>query len=91
MRLFGHKKVDGAPCKHMVGLLNGTADGSLRGFRRLYALAHAARCGPCGRFLEGIEGMILKLRASKGDEPSAEALERLKARAAAATKRRDVE
>lgn len=84
MRLFSHTRTDGPPCKHMVGLLNGTADGSLRGFRRFYALAHAARCGPCRRFLDALQSMILNLRASKEDEPSADALERLKERARAA-------
>jgi hypothetical protein len=68
----------------MVGLLNGTADGSLRGFRRLYALAHAARCKPCHRFFHALESMIANLRASKADEPSQEALERLQERARAA-------
>jgi anti-sigma factor ChrR (cupin superfamily) len=71
----------------MVGMLNATADGSLHGVRRLYALAHAARCEPCRRFLAALRGMIGNLRASKDDEPSAEVLERLRERARAAAER----
>lgn len=85
MRLFRHKKPDGPPCKHMVGLLNGTADGSLHGLRRLYALAHAARCEPCNRFLHAIQSIIANLRASKAQEPTPETLQRLKERARVAT------
>lgn len=85
MRFFRDKSPDGPPCKHMVGMLNGTADGSLRGFRRLYALAHAAHCGPCNRFLHTLESMIANLRASKAVEPTPEALERLKERTRTAT------
>lgn len=60
----------------MERLLHGQAEGRLRGFARWYAVAHAARCGPCRRFLENLESMLTKLKATK--EPvDAEAIDRL--------------
>ena len=80
MRLFKHKTPDAPPCKHMVGMLNGTADGSLRGLRRFYALAHAAHCEPCRRFLAALRGMIGSLKASKNEDPPPDVLVRLRER-----------
>ncbi len=68
---------NGPPCKHMEKLLQQAADGSSRGVSRWYALAHAARCGPCRRFLESLRGMISRLRGGRDADPPKDVLERL--------------
>ncbi len=68
----------------MEKLLNKTAEGSARGIARWYALAHAARCGPCRRFLNALIEMIARLRASKNEGLPDETAQRLKSSAAAA-------
>lgn len=77
--IFGRRRQEGKPCRHMERLLNRTADGTSRGFARWYALAHAARCPGCRKFLEHLEEMLRQLRTNKGPEPSAETMERLTA------------
>jgi hypothetical protein len=68
----------------MEKLLNKTAEGSARGITRWYALAHAARCGPCRRFLNALIEMLARLRTAKSEEFPDEAAQRLKSAAAAA-------
>lgn len=64
------------PCPHMVGFLNQAADGSSHGFARWYAVAHALRCKPCGRFLHSLENLVNRLHTVK-EEPDADVLKRL--------------
>lgn len=71
-----HQSEPGPPCRHMEGMLNRAADGSARGFTRWYALAHAARCGRCNRFLHALEEMLMRLRRGKEDPPK-DVIERL--------------
>lgn len=71
-----HYNEPGPPCRHMEGALNRTADGTAGRFSRWYALAHAARCGRCNRFLKALEEMLSRLRLGK-EEPSDEVLARL--------------
>jgi len=78
MKLHRHDE-DGPPCTHMEGLLNKTADGSAKGIGRWYALAHAARCGRCGRFLARLEETLGRLRQIKQEEPKPDVLTRLAA------------
>lgn len=61
----------------MEDLLQQAADGTLRGWRKWYALSHAARCYRCGNFLSRLK---LTLGALKlGSEPTNQAaLARLK-------------
>ncbi|MBX3120433.1 MAG: hypothetical protein KF784_15340 [Fimbriimonadaceae bacterium] len=77
--IFRRKRSVHKPCRHMEGLLNRTADGTSRGFAKWYALAHAARCPGCRKFLEHLEEMIAQLKKNKGPEASPEALDRLTA------------
>lgn len=58
------------PCSHMEGLLNHAAKGTGNRFIKWYALAHAARCGPCRRFLERLKIILDQLKASKAENPS---------------------
>lgn len=76
MSLF-HRNHGTEPCPHMVSLLNRAADGSSRGWARWYALAHAARCKPCHRFLENLEALVQNLREMKDVEPNAATIDRL--------------
>jgi hypothetical protein len=66
-----------APCRHMVRMLQEAASNRSRGLVRWYTLAHAARCGRCGRFLASLRGMIGRLRAEREAESNQEALNRL--------------
>lgn len=50
------------PCRYMVGLLNGTADGRISPWARWYALAHAARCPGCSHFLDQLQQMLSALK-----------------------------
>ncbi len=56
------------PCSHMEGMLNSAATGKGTRFGRWYAMAHAARCGPCRRFLERLEIMLEQLKNSKAED-----------------------
>jgi hypothetical protein len=76
MKLHDHHE-EGPPCRSMEGLLQRTADGSARGLARWYALAHAARCGRCARFLQRLEATLVRLRATKESDPPAAVQARL--------------
>lgn len=67
------------PCHHMVGFLNRASDGSARGLGAWYAAAHAARCGPCRRFLEQLIQNRRQLRESRESQVDQEAIQRLSA------------
>lgn len=77
MKLFHHDHNENEPCPHMEGLLQEAAAGRSRGFAKWYALAHAARCHRCGRFLMRMEEVVGRLRVAKKQEPEAEVLDRL--------------
>lgn len=68
------------PCRYMERLLHEAASNRSRGLIRWYTLAHAARCGKCGRFLESLRIMIQGLRNARKVDGDQEALERLSAR-----------
>ncbi|CAN5385421.1 hypothetical protein BH11ARM2_BH11ARM2_03800 [soil metagenome] len=70
---------EGPPCRHMENFLQSTADGSANRLTRWYAMAHAARCGRCGRFLARLREMRSKIAESRETMPE-EAQERLAAR-----------
>ncbi len=70
---------EGPPCRHMEGFLNQAADGSSSGWRRWYALAHAARCVRCADYLKRLEETVNRLRASKTQSVPESALNRLEA------------
>lgn len=78
MKLHRHDE-DGPPCRHMEGLLQQAADGSSKGFRRWYALSHAAKCSRCGKFLARLEETLGRLRGIKKEEPKPEVISRLAA------------
>jgi hypothetical protein len=61
----------------MAALLQSAADGTLRGYRKWYALAHAARCRGCGSFLQRLR-LTLRYLASSRVEPSDAVLDRLR-------------
>lgn len=74
-----HDNSEGAPCSHMEPMLQDIADGTGKGWRRLYALAHAARCERCARFLQRTEQTIACLRGAKEPMPD-DVLARLKSK-----------
>lgn len=76
LRILFHRHKPNEPCPHIVKLLHGAAGGQIKGFARWYALAHAARCGPCRRFLASLEQMLIKLKEEK-EPPSEDAIARL--------------
>lgn len=86
MRL-DHRDEIGEPCRAMEPLLQRTADGSANWLVRAYALAHAARCGRCGRFLANLQTTLGHLRTSRETVPPevASRLEEALARAAEET------
>ena len=69
-----------APCRHMERLLQEAASNRSRGLVRWYTLAHAAKCGRCGRFLASLRAMIGRLRTERAAATDQEALERLAAK-----------
>jgi hypothetical protein len=76
MRTHHHDEGD-KPCQHMEGLLNRTADGTAKGWQKWYAIAHAARCKRCGRFLDRLRVILGGLRSAKPD-PEPDVMARLK-------------
>lgn len=68
---------EGPPCSHMESLLHKTADGTAGRWQKLYALAHAARCPRCSRFLDRMSSTLDMLKKTKPEADSS-ALERLK-------------
>lgn len=85
MNLHKHDEA-GPPCRHMEPLLQRTADGSAGFFTRLYALAHAARCGRCGAFLYNLETGLARLREAKAKDAPDDAMARLQERLAEASR-----
>ncbi|MBI5708139.1 MAG: hypothetical protein HZC36_14250 [Armatimonadetes bacterium] len=75
-RLF-HKHDHDQPCTFMVNMLHGQAEGRLKGFKRLYAMAHVLRCGPCRRFLESLEAMLKRVKETRPADPPPEVIEKL--------------
>jgi NADH:ubiquinone oxidoreductase subunit F (NADH-binding) len=54
----------------MESCLNHAAKGTGSRFARWYALAHAARCGPCRKFLEKLEKVLDELAQAKAANPT---------------------
>ena len=79
MKLHKDDDVAGPPCKHMEQHLNRAADGTAVPLQKWYALAHAARCGRCGRLLASLRESLTRLRETRKSEPSPEVLARLAA------------
>lgn len=77
--MHGHSNDDG-PCRHMEKLLQDAAASNSRGLARWYALAHAARCGKCGKFLASLQSMIGMLRSERNAQTDDDALARLRAK-----------
>ncbi|MCE9558889.1 MAG: hypothetical protein K8R88_08050 [Armatimonadetes bacterium] len=68
------------PCKGLENILQRAADGSLKGFMKVFALFHAGRCKGCGTYLERMELTIKALREGREHSENEEALARLKAK-----------
>jgi hypothetical protein len=64
----------------MENLLQEIADGRAEGWRRWYALFHAARCYRCGTFLKRLQATVLALRETKSHAVDSDAIARLKGR-----------
>lgn len=58
---------DGPPCRNMENLIQGLADGSLKGPKKWYAAAHAAQCPHCGTFLQRMQITIEAVRTVKSE------------------------
>ena len=65
------------PCQHMENFLQHEADGTARGLAKWYAVSHAARCAPCGSFLQTLRRNIGLLRSARSAETDQEAITRL--------------
>ncbi|MBI1334855.1 MAG: hypothetical protein JST12_04355 [Armatimonadetes bacterium] len=74
------KNSEGPPCKHMENLLQGVADGSVRGIRKAFVLFHVTHCSHCGNFLKRLKTMLSVMHDTKQDLPPTEAMERLRAK-----------
>ena len=72
--------LEGPPCKHMENLLQGVADGSVRGLRKVYVLFHVTHCSHCGNFLKRLQTMLSVMHDKKDNLPPEEALARLRAK-----------
>jgi molybdenum cofactor biosynthesis enzyme MoaA len=63
----------------MENLLQEVAAGSAKGWRRWYAVAHAARCSQCGTFLQRITVSLDVLKSAKSSPATdQEAVDRLR-------------
>lgn len=67
----------------MESLLQEVAEGSARGIRRWYAVAHAARCQRCGTFLQRMQFTIEALHRTKEAPQDEVVLDRLRSKLAA--------
>ncbi len=50
-----------SPCWHMKGMVQGLADGTLRGFLRKYATFHLRYCERCRQAVAGLRAVIARL------------------------------
>lgn len=71
---------EGPPCRNMENLLQQVADGSAKGWRRWYAVAHASQCNHCGTFLQRLRVSLNVLRESRKADVPDEAVARLRSR-----------
>lgn len=69
---------EGPPCRHMEKMLHEAADGTANPWRRWYALAHAARCPRCGRFLDRLRETLSHLRSVRNQPMPDDLTTRLK-------------
>ena len=77
-----HPPADGPPCAWVRPLLDAAADrrpvrGPLRLLGHLYALAHAARCTRCRRYLDSLTSLVERLGALRESETDDAALRRI--------------
>lgn len=77
---MGVNKKSDAPCQRMEMLLQEVASGRAMGFRKWYALAHAARCHGCGSFLKRLRVTVEVLKQSKSSQTDAAAIANLRAK-----------
>ncbi len=62
--MFRHDP-EGPPCSNMENLLQQVADGSAKGLKKWYAVAHANRCTHCGNFLSRMTRTVSALRSAQ--------------------------
>lgn len=62
----------------MEPILHQVADGSARGWKRIYAIWHARHCPNCGTFLGRLKETLVAVSECGRKEPDAETLARLK-------------
>ncbi len=72
-----HDSRNTEPCRHMENFLQHEADGTASGLAKWYAVAHAARCAPCGSFLKTLRMNIGLLRAARSRDTDQDAIARL--------------
>ncbi|MBL8048699.1 MAG: hypothetical protein JNJ45_08455 [Chthonomonas sp.] len=77
MRWPFHKHGPDEHCPHMDAILHRTAEGRAGWLARLYAMAHTAQCTPCRKFLDKLVQTLAALKAAKGPEPEADAVQRM--------------
>ena len=58
---------DVRPCKHMEGMVNGLADGSLHGPARWYTQLHVMHCAHCKAAVKNLRVVIGKVSALRQD------------------------
>lgn len=60
-----HRDQEGPPCSNMENLLQQVADGSAKGLKKWYAVAHANQCTHCGNFLSRMTKTVSALRSAQ--------------------------
>lgn len=60
-----HKDPEGPPCANMENLLQQVADGSAKGLKKWYAVAHANQCTHCGNFLTRMTKTVSALKSAQ--------------------------
>lgn len=79
-KMFTKDTSEGPPCRDMENLLQGVADGSVRGVRKWFVLFHVTHCSHCGNFLKRLQTMLSVMHDQKENLPQDEALARLRAK-----------
>lgn len=65
------------PCGYMEKLLQGIADGQLKGIRLWFAMLHAAICPKCAHYVQRMRMTLASLREQQQREVPSDVLARL--------------
>jgi len=71
---------EGPPCRDMENLLQGVADGSVKGLRKYFVLFHVTHCSHCGNFLKRLKTMLSVMHDQRQNVPPDAVMNRLRAK-----------